>query len=277
MRVRCRHVGRRSTDQPLKQSMHLQRRSHSNGFSEAHRFPVNKIIRVSCATKCSPPRSVRPRRSRPPNGGSKHGRRHGNFGHRSWHGLCSGRRRHLDRQNRCTRQTGQQQYQNIGCQGSDLPLGGLLGLDAKTSEQCRPNDFSAGFVLLFRLDYNNAFDTGFLRQPANRLRLGFRGHDAGALRQLSRGSSVGRPQRDRHVEQQPPDRRELLELLRRPHRQQIQGHRLRLADRQLLILTIFPKIGPPGLAPGGSICDRAPKGSTIILKQYVTRKRRSLL
>ena len=59
----------------------------------------------------------------------------------------------------------QNQYQNIGCQGSDLPLGGLLGLDHKTSKQCRPNDFSAGLVVLARVDYNNAFDTGFLVTP----------------------------------------------------------------------------------------------------------------
>jgi hypothetical protein len=56
-------------------------------------------------------------------------------------------------------------FQGTGCQGSDLPLGGLLGLDPKTSEQCRPNDFSAGLVALFALDYNNAFDSGFLVTP----------------------------------------------------------------------------------------------------------------
>jgi hypothetical protein len=58
-----------------------------------------------------------------------------------------------------------QQYQNIGCQGSDLPLGGLLSLDTKTSKQCRPTDFSAGLVALLRWDYNNAFDTGFVLSP----------------------------------------------------------------------------------------------------------------
>jgi hypothetical protein len=57
------------------------------------------------------------------------------------------------------------QYQNIGCQGSDLPLGGLLGLDAKTSEQCRPTDFSAGLVLLGRVEYNNVFDSGWVLAP----------------------------------------------------------------------------------------------------------------
>jgi Protein of unknown function (DUF1302) len=57
------------------------------------------------------------------------------------------------------------QYQNIGCQGSDLPLGGLLGLDRKSSKNCRPNDFSAGLVLLARVEYNNFMDTGFTVAP----------------------------------------------------------------------------------------------------------------
>jgi Protein of unknown function (DUF1302) len=60
---------------------------------------------------------------------------------------------------------GPAQYQNTGCQGSDLPLGGLLGLDHKTSKQCRPTNFSSGLVVLYRLDYNNAFDTGFTISP----------------------------------------------------------------------------------------------------------------
>lgn len=57
------------------------------------------------------------------------------------------------------------QYQNIGCQGSDLPLGGLLGLDRKASSQCRPNDWSAGLVMLARVEYNNFMDTGFTVAP----------------------------------------------------------------------------------------------------------------
>jgi hypothetical protein len=57
------------------------------------------------------------------------------------------------------------QYQGIGCQGSDLPLGGLLGLDFKPSSQCRPTDFSFGYVLLMRLDYNNALGTGWVVSP----------------------------------------------------------------------------------------------------------------
>ena len=58
-----------------------------------------------------------------------------------------------------------QQYQNTGCQGSDLPLGGLLGLDRKSSKQCRPTDFSSGLVLLTRLEYNDAFGSGFSIAP----------------------------------------------------------------------------------------------------------------
>jgi len=45
------------------------------------------------------------------------------------------------------------QLSNTGCQGSDLPLGGLLGLDFRTG--CRPDEFSWGYLLLGRLDYNN--------------------------------------------------------------------------------------------------------------------------
>jgi hypothetical protein len=57
------------------------------------------------------------------------------------------------------------QYQNTGCGGSDLGLGGILSLDLKTSKQCRPTDFSAGGVLLLRTEYNNVFDTGFVLAP----------------------------------------------------------------------------------------------------------------
>ncbi len=45
------------------------------------------------------------------------------------------------------------QLQNTSCQGSDLPLGGLLGLDGRTG--CRPDDLSWGYLLFGRLDYNN--------------------------------------------------------------------------------------------------------------------------
>ena len=57
------------------------------------------------------------------------------------------------------------QYQNIGCQGTDLPLAGALSLDPKTSAQCRPTDLSAGMVMLFTWSYNNFLDTGFAVAP----------------------------------------------------------------------------------------------------------------
>jgi hypothetical protein len=57
------------------------------------------------------------------------------------------------------------QYQNTGCQGTDLPLGGFLDLRDASSRQCRPTDWSAGLVMLYQLDYNNAFDTGFVVSP----------------------------------------------------------------------------------------------------------------
>ncbi len=57
------------------------------------------------------------------------------------------------------------QYANTGCQGTDLPLAGALGLDKKLSRDCRPDDFSAGLVLLLRMEYNNFMDTGFVVAP----------------------------------------------------------------------------------------------------------------
>jgi hypothetical protein len=57
------------------------------------------------------------------------------------------------------------QYQNTGCQGTDLVLAGALGLDKKRSRDCRPDDFSAGLVMLLRMEYNNFMDTGFVVAP----------------------------------------------------------------------------------------------------------------
>ena len=57
------------------------------------------------------------------------------------------------------------QYQNTGCQGTDLPGGGILSLDKKASAQCRPTDLSAGLVMLFTVSYNNFLDTGFAVAP----------------------------------------------------------------------------------------------------------------
>ncbi len=57
------------------------------------------------------------------------------------------------------------QYQNTGCNGSNLGLGGLLGLDGKNISQCRPTDLSGGLVMLFRTEYNNFLDSGFTVAP----------------------------------------------------------------------------------------------------------------
>ncbi len=57
------------------------------------------------------------------------------------------------------------QYQNTGCQGTDLPGGGILGLDRKSSAQCRPTNVSAGMVMLFTWSYNNFIDSGFSVSP----------------------------------------------------------------------------------------------------------------
>jgi|JI10StandDraft_1071094.scaffolds.fasta_scaffold61362_3 hypothetical protein len=57
------------------------------------------------------------------------------------------------------------QFQNTGCQGTDLPGGGILGLDRKSSAQCRPTNVSAGMVMLFTWSYNNFMDSGFSVSP----------------------------------------------------------------------------------------------------------------
>jgi hypothetical protein len=57
------------------------------------------------------------------------------------------------------------QYQNTGCQGTDLPGGGILQLDRKSSAQCRPTNVSAGLVMLFSWQYNNFMDSGFSVSP----------------------------------------------------------------------------------------------------------------
>ncbi|MEQ1753369.1 MAG: DUF1302 family protein [Micropepsaceae bacterium] len=57
------------------------------------------------------------------------------------------------------------QYANTGCQGTDLPGGGILGLDGKSSAACRPTDLSAGMVFLFTVQYNNFLDSGFAVSP----------------------------------------------------------------------------------------------------------------
>jgi hypothetical protein len=57
------------------------------------------------------------------------------------------------------------QYQNTGCQGTDLPVGGILSLDRKSSAQCRPTNVSAGLVMLFSWSYNNFMDSGFSVSP----------------------------------------------------------------------------------------------------------------
>jgi Protein of unknown function (DUF1302) len=55
------------------------------------------------------------------------------------------------------------QWGNVCTGGSDLPLGGLLALDARAG--CRPTQFSYGYVLVGILQYNNAFGTPITLSP----------------------------------------------------------------------------------------------------------------
>lgn len=58
---------------------------------------------------------------------------------------------------------GVRQWGNVCTGGSDLPLGGLLALDARSG--CRPTQFSYGYVLVGILQYNNAFGTPITLSP----------------------------------------------------------------------------------------------------------------
>jgi hypothetical protein len=55
------------------------------------------------------------------------------------------------------------QLGNVCTSGSDLPLGGLLSLDARSG--CRATEFSYGYVLVGILQYNNAFGTPITLSP----------------------------------------------------------------------------------------------------------------
>lgn len=54
-------------------------------------------------------------------------------------------------------------WANVCTSGTDLPLGGVLALDNRNG--CRPTETSYGYVLLGRLDYNNAFGTAWTVSP----------------------------------------------------------------------------------------------------------------
>ncbi len=56
------------------------------------------------------------------------------------------------------------QLGNVCTSGSDLPLGGLLALDARSG--CRSSAFSYGYVLVGILQYNNAFGTPITLSPS---------------------------------------------------------------------------------------------------------------
>ncbi|MBE8220180.1 MAG: DUF1302 domain-containing protein, partial [Alphaproteobacteria bacterium] len=49
--------------------------------------------------------------------------------------------------------------------GSDLPLGGVFGLDARTTKDCRPTEVSVGAVIFAQLRYNNVLGTAFALRP----------------------------------------------------------------------------------------------------------------
>ena len=60
--------------------------------------------------------------------------------------------------------------------GSELPLGGVVGLDAVGSRECSPDDTSMGYTVFGFLDYNNVFNTAWRLRPSMALRHGVKGN-----------------------------------------------------------------------------------------------------
>ena len=60
--------------------------------------------------------------------------------------------------------------------GSELPLGGVVGLDALGSRECSPDDTSMGYTVFGFLDYNNVFGTAWRLRPSMALRHGVKGN-----------------------------------------------------------------------------------------------------
>ena len=60
--------------------------------------------------------------------------------------------------------------------GSELPLGGVVGLDAVGNRECSPDDTSMGYTVFGFLDYNNVFGTAWRLRPSMALRHGVKGN-----------------------------------------------------------------------------------------------------
>ena len=60
--------------------------------------------------------------------------------------------------------------------GSELPLGGVVGLDSVDSRECSPDDTSMGYTIFGFLDYNNVFNTAWRLRPSLAVRHGVSGN-----------------------------------------------------------------------------------------------------
>ena len=60
--------------------------------------------------------------------------------------------------------------------GSELPLGGVVGLDSLDNRECTPDDTSMGYTVFGFLDYNNVFGTAWRLRPSMALRHGVKGN-----------------------------------------------------------------------------------------------------
>ena len=60
--------------------------------------------------------------------------------------------------------------------GTELPLGGIVGLDDVDDRRCSPDDTSMGYTVFGFLDYNNVFGTAWRLRPSMALRHGVKGN-----------------------------------------------------------------------------------------------------
>ncbi len=81
--------------------------------------------------------------------------------------------------NAATGTVGNLQEPSLACiarSGTELPLGGLLGLDTLGNEECTADEISMGYTILALIDYNNVFGTAWRLRPSLALRHGVRGN-----------------------------------------------------------------------------------------------------
>ena len=64
----------------------------------------------------------------------------------------------------------------IARSGTELPLGGIVGLDLVRDSRCTPDELSMGYTVFGFLDYNNVFGTAWRLRPSMAVRHGVSGN-----------------------------------------------------------------------------------------------------